>query len=293
MRPAHRHLHRGQAVVPRQVQQFRIEAKPLDGLLLEDHPAPFSPEGFESALGVHKWQPQYGSDNFVEDDARKFPKNRQNGRATRESSGSLTQTGLRKLDNETQLHTQSDRNKKKAFDELDKLAHNLNLRVLLVRRTEHVPLKRLKRPHPWSFYIRTDHCIALCGYPRNRRSESGRRTASNKRCFGSRSIEGLSSAYERTYYNDLPNTVKSISQIASKIGLSEKVTIRAIDILNRAKEYKITEGKNPKGLAASALLVSSFTENENKKNLLKESSGIGWCNRSHCSRKYKELSKYL
>lgn len=69
----------------------------------------------------------------------------QNGRATRESSGSLTQAGLRKLDNETQLHTQSDRNKKKAFDELDKLAHNLNLRVLLVRRTEHIYLKALER----------------------------------------------------------------------------------------------------------------------------------------------------
>lgn len=87
--------------------------------------------------------------------------------------------------------------------------------------------------------------------------------------------------------------MKSISQIASKIGLSEKVTIRAIDILNRAKESKITEGKNPKGLAASALLVSSLAENENKKNLLKDLAVSAGVTEVTVRERSKELSKYL
>src|SRR5437016_10795020 len=59
-----------------QVEQFRIEAEPLDGLLVENNPATLAKEGFEAALGVDKRQPQDDANDFVEQDSREFAERR-------------------------------------------------------------------------------------------------------------------------------------------------------------------------------------------------------------------------
>src|SRR5208282_5634827 len=63
-------------MTPGQVQQFRVETKALDRLLLEDHPAALSTEGLEPALRVHKWQPENDAHDSVENNAREFPERR-------------------------------------------------------------------------------------------------------------------------------------------------------------------------------------------------------------------------
>ena len=75
MRPAHRHFHRGQAVVPRQVQR-PDRSQIARWSVAQRSPGIALAEGLKSALGIHKWQPQYDSDNFVEYNSRKFPKSR-------------------------------------------------------------------------------------------------------------------------------------------------------------------------------------------------------------------------
>ncbi|MEE8131956.1 MAG: transcription initiation factor IIB, partial [Nitrososphaerales archaeon] len=58
--------------------------------------------------------------------------------------------------------------------------------------------------------------------------------------------------------------VRCISRIAGKAGLSEKTKRRALEILKRAEEAKISAGKDPMGLAAAALYVACVLNGESK-----------------------------
>jgi len=53
------------------------------------------------------------------------------------------------------------------------------------------------------------------------------------------------------------DSVQNVARIASKVGLSEKTKRHAIEILRKAEESKISAGKNPMALAATALYISS------------------------------------
>src|SRR5271163_246589 len=76
MRPTHGNFNRLQSVVPRQIEQFGVEPKSLDSLLLENDAATLPPEGFEPALGIDKGKPQDQPDDGVEDDSGKFTESR-------------------------------------------------------------------------------------------------------------------------------------------------------------------------------------------------------------------------
>jgi len=52
------------------------------------------------------------------------------------------------------------------------------------------------------------------------------------------------------------DSVQNVARIASKIGLDEKTKRNAIVILRKAEESKITAGKNPMAMAATALYIS-------------------------------------
>ncbi len=54
------------------------------------------------------------------------------------------------------------------------------------------------------------------------------------------------------------DSVQCIARIASKVGLSEKTKRHAIKILKKAEESQIASGKDPMGLAASALYISTL-----------------------------------
>ncbi len=58
--------------------------------------------------------------------------------------------------------------------------------------------------------------------------------------------------------------VKCIARIASRVGVQERTKRRAIEILRKAEEDRTSAGKDPMGLAASALYVACVMENENK-----------------------------
>jgi hypothetical protein len=74
VRPSDWYFLDGQAVMPRQIKQFRIEAKSLNRLLLKNDPALLAPERLKPTLRVDEWQPQYRSHNSVEDDPGELSK---------------------------------------------------------------------------------------------------------------------------------------------------------------------------------------------------------------------------
>ena len=57
---------------------------------------------------------------------------------------------------------------------------------------------------------------------------------------------------------------KCISRIASKAGLQERTQRRALEILRRAGETRMSAGKGPMGIAAAALYVACVMENDYK-----------------------------
>ena len=58
------------------------------------------------------------------------------------------------------------------------------------------------------------------------------------------------------------DSVKCVSRIASKIGISEKTKRSAMQILRTAEENKVSAGKDPMGLAAAALYLSCVKNGE-------------------------------
>src|SRR5712664_3194842 len=76
MPPTLGNFNRAQAMMPRQVQQLRIEPETLNRLLLEDDAAALALERLETALGIDKWQPQDDSHNLVENDSGKLAEGR-------------------------------------------------------------------------------------------------------------------------------------------------------------------------------------------------------------------------
>src|SRR5712664_1998044 len=76
MPPAHGNFNRAQAMMPRQVQQLRVEPKTLNRLLLEDDAAAFAPERFETTLRIDKRQPQDTLYYLVENDSGEFAEGR-------------------------------------------------------------------------------------------------------------------------------------------------------------------------------------------------------------------------
>ena len=55
---------------------------------------------------------------------------------------------------------------------------------------------------------------------------------------------------------------KSITKVASKAGVGEGTRRRALEILSRARQTGLSAGKDPAGLAASALYVASVLAGE-------------------------------
>jgi transcription initiation factor TFIIB len=62
----------------------------------------------------------------------------------------------------------------------------------------------------------------------------------------------------------IADPIKSISKIASKIGIKEKTVRKAIHILNMAQDAKIVAGKNPEIIAATAIYAACIITGENK-----------------------------
>jgi len=61
---------------------------------------------------------------------------------------------------------------------------------------------------------------------------------------------------------DTYNSGDFVSKIGTAVGLSEKTKRDALDILFKAKEKNITDGKNPLSLAASAIFLSGIVNHE-------------------------------
>ena len=57
--------------------------------------------------------------------------------------------------------------------------------------------------------------------------------------------------------------MKCIAKVANKVNLSENTSRKAISIMNEIRKNEISAGKDPMGLAATVLYLSSLKAGEN------------------------------
>ncbi len=173
------------------------------------------------------------------------------------SSMKTTLKRLRTWDSRSQ-NEPIDRNFRQAFNELYRLKDKLSLSDSVVEKAAYTYRKALEKK-----LVRGRSIPAMMGsalYAACREVETPRTL---KDIADTMNIKkGDLAACYRLLVKELDlkipvvDSVQNVARIASKIGLSEKTKRHAIGILRKAEETKISAGKNPMALAATALYIS-------------------------------------
>jgi transcription initiation factor TFIIB len=171
---------------------------------------------------------------------------------------------LRTWDRRSQVHTSEDRNLRQAFSELDRLGEKLNVGPAVIEKAAYIYRKAFDKHLIRGRSISTMITASL--YAALRDTETPRTLKDLAGLSGVKKND-LAQSYrlilkEMDLRMPVRDPAKYISRIGSKAGASERTQRRALEILRRAQEAGAAAGKDPMGLAASALYVASVMENE-------------------------------
>jgi len=167
---------------------------------------------------------------------------------------------LRIWDSRSQVQYSLDRNFRQAFSELRSMKDKLALSDAVIEKAAYIYRKASDKK-----LVRGRSIPAMIGaslYAACRDTETPR-TLNDITAAINIKRKDLTLCY-RTLVKELGlkmpvvDSVQCIARIASKAGLSEKTKRYAVKILKKAEQNGISAGKDPMGLAASALYISSL-----------------------------------
>ncbi|MDG7016442.1 MAG: transcription initiation factor IIB [Nitrososphaerota archaeon] len=183
-------------------------------------------------------------------------------------SGSMKSTveRLRTWDRRSQVHESADRNLKQAFGELRTFADKLAVSEAVTEKAAYFYRKALERNLVRGRSISA--IIAASLYAACRDGEVPR-TLKDLAAVSNVKRKDLARSYRLLYREmdfkmPVAEATRCVSGIASRAQMSETTQRRAREILRRAKLAGISAGKDPMGLAASALYVACALEGEEK-----------------------------
>ncbi len=165
---------------------------------------------------------------------------------------------LRTWDSRSQMNEQADRNLRHAFLQLDKLKDKLTLSNAVVEKAAYIYRKALSKSLVRGRSI--EGVLAASVYAACRDVETPRTLGDVASAINIKRKD-LSKNY-RLLVNELElkmpvvNSVTCVAKIANKVGLNEKIKRDALEILRDANESRLTAGKDPMGMAASALYLA-------------------------------------
>ena len=171
---------------------------------------------------------------------------------------------LRTWDNRSQVHESSDRNFRQAFSDLDRLKDKLALSNAVTEKTAYIYRKALEKGLVRGRSIPGLLAAALYAACRDSGTPRTLKDVSSEINLKRKDVSRCYRLLLRELDLKMPvvDPVKCMSRIASKAELSEKVKRGALTILNNANKMEITAGKDPMGLAASALYLSCVLNGE-------------------------------
>jgi len=189
------------------------------------------------------------------------------GRTDRDASGNLLDPAMRARmnrlatwDRRSQLHTPRDRSLKHAFLQLDVIKDKLGLSDSIVEKTAYIYRKaqsrKLTRGRTVSGLLAASVYIA-CREMGAQRTLDDIATACNvKRKELSKDFRVLHTKLDLKIPQ--PDPMKCIAKVANKVRLSERTKRQAAVIMSNVMKEGISAGKDPMGLAASVLYLSSI-----------------------------------
>ena len=171
---------------------------------------------------------------------------------------------LRTWDRRSQVHESADRNLSSAFMQLRTFTDKLSLSNDTVERAAYVYRKALERGLIRGRSITEMMAAAL--YAACREAQIPR-TLKEVAAVANIRKKDLARSYrlllkELDMRMPVADPAKSITKVASKAGVGEGTRRRALEILSRARQTGLSAGKDPAGLAASALYVASVLAGE-------------------------------
>ena len=173
---------------------------------------------------------------------------------------------MRTWDRRSQVHASTDRNLRQAFNELKRFSDKLVVSDAVTEKAAYFYRKALERNLVRGRSI--TGMIAASLYAACRDGEIPR-TLKDVAAVSNVKKKDLARSYRLLHREmDLKMPVaeasRCVSGIASRSKMSEKTQRRAREILLRAKQMGLTAGKDPMGLAASALYVACTLEGDQK-----------------------------
>ncbi|MFB3113370.1 MAG: transcription initiation factor IIB family protein [Nitrosopumilaceae archaeon] len=180
------------------------------------------------------------------------------------SSMKKTLKRLRTWDSRSQSQP-IDRNLKQAFSELYRVKDKLVLSDSVVEKAAYIYRKALEKK-----MVRGRSISSMIGsalYAACREVETPRTLKEIAEIMNIKKGD-LAACYRKLVHEldlkiPVADSVQNVARIASKIGISEKTKRYSIEILRKAEENKISAGKNPMSLAATALYISCLKMGEN------------------------------
>jgi transcription initiation factor TFIIB len=194
------------------------------------------------------------------------------GRTNRDASGKKIDAAMRSTidrlriwDYRTQIHSATDRNLRNAFFKLDILKDRLGLSDSIVEKAAYIYRKAQERGLVRGRTI--SGVLAAAIYIACR--EMGiSRTLKDIASYSNVKFKEVAKSYrllciELDLKVPIVDPMKYIAKVANKANLSEKTKRQAAQIMNNITKTEISTGKNPMGLAASVLYISSLKTGEN------------------------------
>ena len=172
---------------------------------------------------------------------------------------------MRTWDRRSQVHESQDRNLKQAFSELRRLSEKLAVSEAVTERAAYIYRKALERNLVRGRSITAILAASLYAACRDREVP---RTLKDVSAAGFIKKKDLARSYrlllkEMDIQMPVVDPMKCMSKIASRANVSGKTQKRAREILQRAEKARISAGKDPMGISASALYVACILEGEN------------------------------
>jgi transcription initiation factor TFIIB len=206
------------------------------------------------------------------------------GRTDRDASGQKidaamrsTMDRLRVWDYRTQIHSATDRNLRNAFFKLDILKDRLGLSDSVVEKTAYIYRKTQERGLVRGRTISGVLSAAVYIACREMRIS---RTLKDIADYSDVKLKELAKIYrllllELDLKVPIVDPMKYIVKIANKANLSEKTKRQAAQMMYNVTSRETSTGKNPMGLAASVLYMSSIKTGENAtQSSLSDAAGV-------------------
>ena len=176
-----------------------------------------------------------------------------------------TMDRLRTWDFRTQTHSPTDRSLRQAFFQLGVLKDKLGLSNTVVEKTAYIYRKAQERGLVRGRTI--SGILAAAVYIACRELETPR-TLKDIAADSNIKLHEVAKSYRLLYFEldlkiPIVDPLKCIARVANKANLGEKTKRQAAEIMNNVTKRGISAGKDPMGLAASVLYLSSFNTGEN------------------------------